>query len=190
MDVYLQMSSITRFLVEAVSFVLEYNNLSWEPPVSIHALAPLTTPLFTRNIGRALTHYCMNAEALEYGPDGRFYFNVLLELTITEAETHVLDYIFRYTNEILHDDYYSYLYLMSFICQLCFHSIRYERLAIIFPVLRETACILHSRCHYLIDYTNINQAAIEYCFYHTTMHDESDDEGFYTALEDEDDLFI
>ncbi|GFY39507.1 hypothetical protein TNIN_76951 [Trichonephila inaurata madagascariensis] len=43
---YIHIGNVIRFLEEAVSFYLEYNNLNWEPPTSILELIQYRPSLF------------------------------------------------------------------------------------------------------------------------------------------------
>ncbi|GFQ92244.1 hypothetical protein TNCT_603001 [Trichonephila clavata] len=147
---YVDIGNVIRFLEEAVSFYLEYHNLNWEPPTNNLEHIRYYAPFFTRSIGTAITHYCMEFAALEYEPDVYFDLVDLLQLSDSEARIYIYSYVRRY---------------MDF--------------------LPEAAAILHFRCNHSTHYYGIAQEAVGYNLYHRQMHDESDDEGFFTSFEEE-----
>ncbi|GFY46501.1 uncharacterized protein TNIN_352601 [Trichonephila inaurata madagascariensis] len=162
---------ITRFLQEALSTVLAYNNLNWEPPVSIYEISP-ATPLLSRNIETALTHHCMVEHFSQYEPEW-------IHLPGTEAEIYIHPYLREYMNTEEPEDQYTYFYFISFICQLCVHAIRLERSEIVRFIIAVAVSILRSRCdvrHFL----SFNQVAIEYNSYHKAKHGDSEDDGIGT----------
>ncbi|GFT02410.1 hypothetical protein NPIL_83371 [Nephila pilipes] len=185
-DEYLNKRNIIRFLAEAISCVLKYNNMNWVPPVSIPELLPNTSPLFTQSIEKAITHYCMEKETLEYEPNGEINLEELLQLSGTEAETHIRSCIRGYMEVVPREDYYEHLYFICFVCQLCVHAIRNENKFISSYIFAEAVDAFYARCHYHIHFINIIEAAVQYNSYHKRIHDDSDDDGFSTSSEDED----
>ncbi|GFW71049.1 uncharacterized protein TNCV_191401 [Trichonephila clavipes] len=171
----LPINFVTRFLEEAVSSVLAYNNLNWEPPIIISEI-PHASPILSRNIETALTHYCMKEYFSEYEPEW-------IHLSGTEAEMHIRHYLTVYMNTVQQEDEYAYFYFISFICQLCVYVIRLERSEIVRFIIAETVSILHSRCN-VRHFLNLNQVAFEYNSHHRAKHGESEDDGFDSDAED------
>ncbi|GFX11479.1 hypothetical protein TNCV_1821621 [Trichonephila clavipes] len=182
---YVHIGNVIRFLEEAVSFYLEYNNLNWEPPSNNLELIRYYTSFFTPSIGTAITHHCMESEALEYEPDAYFDLNDLLQSSGGAARMYINCYVRRYMDFLPGQSYYEYLYFICYICILCDLAIMFERRDKLYLVILEAAAVLHFSCNHHTHYNNIAQAAIEYNTFHRAVHDESEDDGFFTAFEDE-----
>ncbi|GFY72342.1 hypothetical protein TNIN_176931 [Trichonephila inaurata madagascariensis] len=97
---YIHIGNVILFLEEALTFYLEYNNLNWEPPSNNLVLIHYYVPLFTRDIGTAITHYCIQFEALEYEQDVFFDLNNLLQLSGEEAKICIQYYVRRYMDNL------------------------------------------------------------------------------------------
>ncbi|GFW20962.1 hypothetical protein TNCV_1714691 [Trichonephila clavipes] len=185
MEGYLPIGNIIIFLEEAVTFFLQYNNLNCESPLNNLVLIRYNAPLFTQSIGMAITHYCMEFEISEYEPETPFDLMDLLQLYGREAEVCIQLYVKRYIDSIPHEDYYEYLYYVSFICQICARAIMFGRSDMVFIVILKAAEALHLWCNHSMHYYGIDQAAVEYNSYHRAMHEESEDEGCFSSFEDE-----
>ncbi|GFQ98502.1 hypothetical protein TNCT_95721 [Trichonephila clavata] len=177
MENRLHKKNIIRFLAEAVSFVLEYNNLNLELSLRVSEIIPTTLPLFTRSIGAALTHHCTQDFYSRYQPEW-------LHLSETEAEIPIRDYFRAYVDTIANEEYYALLYSVALISQLCVHAIRRENSEIVRPILAEAANILHFRCYSRAHFRNLIRVAIECSLFHRTMHQASVDDGFCSASEE------
>ncbi|GFU18456.1 hypothetical protein NPIL_525231 [Nephila pilipes] len=186
---YLHENNIIRFMEEAISFMLEYKQVHWVPPVSISELTPMTVPLFTPSIGSAITHFCMEDSSLEYELESDYDFEELLRLPATEAGTHIRSFIGEYMNRIPSEDYIEVLHFISFIGQLFvfMFALELDSPAFVCIIIEEAVYALHSRYPYHIQYRHIVQASLDYNAYHRMIHEESEDEGFFTAAENEGD---
>ncbi|GFY60367.1 hypothetical protein TNIN_477401 [Trichonephila inaurata madagascariensis] len=185
MEGYLPIGNIILFLEEAVSFFLQYNNLNCESPLNNLVFIYYNAPLFTRSIGTAITHHCMEFEALEYEPETSFDLMDLLQLYGREAEVCIQLYVKRYIDSLPRNGYYEYLYYIYFICQLCAHAIMFERSDMVLIVILKAADALYFWCNHYMHYYRIARAAVEYNSYHRAMHEESEDEGCFSSFEDE-----
>ncbi|GFY67557.1 uncharacterized protein TNIN_267441 [Trichonephila inaurata madagascariensis] len=173
----LHANNIIRFLTEAVSFVLEYNNMNWEPTLIVPEIISSTVPLFTRSIGEALTHYCMQDFYSLYQPDW-------LHFSEPEAEIPIGYYLREYVDTIENEEPYGSLFYIALICQLCVHAIRLENPEIIRPILTEAATILHFRCYSRAHFRNLVRNAVEYSSFHRTVHQASEDDGFCSVSDE------
>ncbi|GFW18531.1 uncharacterized protein TNCV_1221921 [Trichonephila clavipes] len=148
----LHINSLIMFLYEAVSFVVLYNKLSWQPPVADYNPTPV---LFHRSIGKASTHRCMREMFSRYEPEWSL-------LSGLEAATYIQNYLRALMDAIPNESYHTYLCFLSFISHLCVQMIRLERTEIVPYILIEAAYILISRCGTFNDIANLIQAAVEY----------------------------
>ncbi|GFW63539.1 uncharacterized protein TNCV_402051 [Trichonephila clavipes] len=154
MDDHLDVDSIIAFLEEAISFVVMHKNLSWEPPVNIFQLIPITVPLFTQSIGEAITDHCMEDLFSRLEPE-RF----LLPRDVNA--TCIQNYLRIWMDSIPHDSYRTYFYFVSFVCHFCAKAIRLKRSVIIAHILMEAVLLLYSRCNSLTHFINLIQAALD-----------------------------
>ncbi|GFY73579.1 hypothetical protein TNIN_474131 [Trichonephila inaurata madagascariensis] len=182
---YVHIGNVIRFLEEAVAFYLEYNNLNWEPPSNSFGLICCYVPLFSRSIGTAITHHCMESLALEYEPDAYFDLNDSLQSSGSEAGMYIHNFVRRYMDFLPGESYYEYLCFICYICLLCVLAIIFERRDKVYLVILEAASVLYFSCNHHSHYINIAQAAIDYNLFHRAVHDESEDDGFFSASEDE-----
>ncbi|GFQ92256.1 uncharacterized protein TNCT_603051 [Trichonephila clavata] len=171
----LPINFITQFLEEALSSVLAYNNLNWEPPIRLSE-DPFTTTMISRSIATALNHYCMEEYFSRNEPEWVY-------LSGTEAEMYIHHYLREYMNTVQIEDRYTYFYFISLICQLCVSVIRRGRSEIVRFVIAEAVNILRSRCD-ATHFVYFNRLAVDYNFYHRAKHAESEDDGFGTDAED------
>ncbi|GFY51345.1 uncharacterized protein TNIN_106491 [Trichonephila inaurata madagascariensis] len=154
---FLHINSLIMFLTEAVSFVVQYNNLRWEPPVAEHNPTPV---LFHRSIGEASTHHCMVELFSRYEPEWTL-------LSSLEAAAYIQNYLKALMDAIPNRSYHTYLCFISFISHLCAQTIRHERTEIVPYIIVEAADILISRCGSYRDIAKLFQAAFDYNHQHS-----------------------
>ncbi|GFY51347.1 uncharacterized protein TNIN_106511 [Trichonephila inaurata madagascariensis] len=139
-----------------------YNNLSWDPPVSISELIP-SARLFRQSIGIALIHHSMEELVYRYEPEW-------FDLSGFEAVAYIQNYLRALMDGIPIESYHTYLYFVAFICHFCVQAIRIERYEIVRYIFEEAVIILYSRCNSYMDFVNLTGAAIDYIFEHTIRH--------------------
>ncbi|GFW18552.1 uncharacterized protein TNCV_1222131 [Trichonephila clavipes] len=175
MDNRLHINNIILFLEEAISFVMMYNNLSWDPPVSISELIPTNVSLFHQSIGIAISHHCMEELVYRYEPEWFEGFEVVI---------YIQNYLRALMDIVSNESYHTYFHFVAFTCHLCVQAIRLERSEIVRHILVDAVIILYSRCNSYKDFVNLNEAALDYISQHRAKHEESEDDGFSTAAED------
>ncbi|GFY67558.1 uncharacterized protein TNIN_267451 [Trichonephila inaurata madagascariensis] len=175
MDDRLHINNIILFLEEAISFVVMYNNLSWDPPVSISQLAPTTASLFQPNTGLAISHHCMEEMVYRHQPEWFEGFEIVI---------YIQNYLRALMDITPSESFHTRFYFVAFTCHLCVLAIKLGRSEIIRHILVDAVIILYSECNSHRDFVNLNEAALDYLSRHRARHEESEDDGFNTAPED------
>ncbi|GFT92071.1 hypothetical protein NPIL_606181 [Nephila pilipes] len=191
MQYILRLGCVTLFFEEAITYVLEYNNLRWNPPVPIPTLMERCDRYFFPSMGQALVHHCMVDEALRHVRLIGFDMGRWIEMSPDAARNSLRQNLRRYVRQIIEDDFFKHLYVIAFICYLSCYVVKRDKSEFTYFIVSEAADFFYMDNYTSARYTYLFERSYQYNITHRVLHEQSEDEGFYsdTGSEDDEDDF-
>ncbi|KAF8789279.1 Halomucin like protein [Argiope bruennichi] len=166
---------ILFFAAELIDYSLRYNNLhSWIPPVDLKFFHKYEMRYFKENLGKAVTHSCIEEEAIYMARERGFNEQRWLEIYTPSEARSFQDY---YIWEVFNSNEQNVFRVFSFACYVSKIALQNNRNSLVNVVVSALFNFLSAYYPYHRQYKEFDAVAITYNNDHHHFHSQSDDEG-------------